>query len=251
MRAIGDVPDNDIYTINVRPMQQTVTGIEVSVLDDSELATQGPGRAGFGNMHLTDIRVYRGTQLSPENELTLENYSVSFTQPNLNLLGITFRDGRQWGVAGQQGRRSKLVVNLAEPLTTNPNETITVQLHFMDPQWTQMLPSKVQIRTSDTENIANVPEYLFYDSVAPTDTPTLAALALYLYGNLEEAEKCIQISDAENNLSLYGWILLANIEKQKNNLDEAARWYRNIEDSADRWGSGEPLINRLFDEYHE
>ena len=251
VRAIGDVPDNDIYTINVRPMQQTVTGIEVSVLDDSELATQGPGRAGFGNMHLTDIRVYRGTQLSPENELTLENYSVSFTQPNLNLLGITFRDGRQWGVAGQQGRRSKLVVNLAEPLTTNPNETITVQLHFMDPQWTQMLPSKVQIRTSDTENIANVPEYLFYDSVAPTDTPTLAALALYLYGNLEEAEKCIQISDAENNLSLYGWILLANIEKQKNNLDEAARWYRNIEDSADRWGSGEPLINRLFDEYHE
>ena len=150
-----------------------------------------------------------------------------------------------------QGRRSKLVVNLAKSLTMNPNESLTIQLQFLDPERQQMLPGKVQIRTSDTENIANVPEYLFYDSVAPTDTATLAALTMYLHGNLEDAEKFILMSAAEDNLSLYGWILLANIEKQKNNLEEAVRWYRQIEDTSDKWGVGEPLINQLFDEYHK
>ena len=58
-------------------------------------------------------------------------------------------------------------------------------------------------------------------------------------------------SAEENNLGLYGLILLANLEKRAGDMVSAAQWYSKIQETSERWANGETLVNSLFDEYHE
>lgn len=83
------------------------------------------------------------------------------------------------------------------------------------------------------------------------DAVTAAALVMYRMGDYEKAETYVLQSDDDNNLSLYGLILLANLEKRAGDMVAAAQWYSKIEETSERWANGETLVNSLFDEYHE
>ena len=177
------------------------------------------------------------------------DYSVSYGQPNIMLLGIARRNGQAWGINQQQAADHKLVVNFGEELVLEPGEVLTVQLGFEDARWKKQQPSTVRIRTNNGEGVVSVPEYLFRDSVAPMDLPTVSALMFYRLGKFEDAKRYVMHSAEENNLGLYGLILLANLEKRAGDMVFASQWYSKIEDGGQKWAAGEPVINRLFDVY--
>ena len=251
VKVEGEVADHDVYSIRIRPQQKHISAIEVGFLADLDLPWGGPGRHTNGNVHLTRIQLFRGTDSTWENELELREYSVSYCQSSLTRSGIAVKGGRPWGVLGQRGYDVKLVVNLSESVELATDEVITVRLEFLDPKLAQQLASIVRFRTLQHESFVSVPEYLFLDSSAAVDTTTIAALVMYKLGNFDQAEEYVRLSEAENNLSLYGWILLANLEKKKGNLDAATKWYDEIEATSEKWARGEPIINSLFDEYFQ
>ncbi|MEL0096974.1 MAG: hypothetical protein VW875_14095 [Planctomycetaceae bacterium] len=249
VRATGEIPDTDRYTIQVRPTQSKVVALEVGLLADFDLLWGGPGRNENGNVHTTGIRVFRGNSSDIKNELELVEFSVSYGQPNIMLLGIARQNGQAWGTNLQQAAEHKLVVNFREELVLDAGEVLTVQLGFEDARWKKQMPSTVRLRTNNGEGLVSVPEYLFRDSVAPMDLPTVSALMFYRLGKYAEAKRYVMHSAEENNLGLYGLILLANLEKRAGDMVSASQWYSKIEDGGQKWAAGEPFINRLFEDY--
>tara|TARA_Y100001934_G_C12240175_1_gene719890 strand:- start:34 stop:1254 length:1221 start_codon:yes stop_codon:yes gene_type:complete len=249
VRATGEIPDTDRYTIQVRPAQSKVVALEVGLLADFDFLWGGPGRNENGNVHTTSIRVFRGNSSDIKNEVELVDFSVSYGQPNIMLLGIARRNGQAWGINQQQAADHKLVVNFGEELVLEPGEVLTVQLGFEDARWKKQQPSTVRLRTNNGEGLVSVPEYLFRDSVAPMDLPTVSALMFYRLGKFEDAKRYVMHSAEENNLGLYGLILLANLEKRAGDMVSASQWYSKIEDGGQKWAAGEPFINRLFEDY--
>ena len=249
VRATGDVPDTDRYTIQVRPTQSKVVALEVGLLADFDLLWGGPGRNGNGNVHTTSIRVFRGNSSDIKHEVELVDFSVSYGQPNIMLLGIARRNGQAWGINQQQAADHTLVVNFREELVLEPGEVLTVQLGFEDARWKKHMPSTVRLRTNNGEGLVSVPVYLFRDSIAPMDLATISALVFYRLGKYAEAKRSVMHSAEENNLGLYGLILLANLEKRAGDMVSASQWYSKIKDGGQKWAAGEPFINQLFDEY--
>lgn len=250
VQTTGVAPDHDIYRIRFGPKQPNVTAIEITYLADPEQTFGGPGIAQSNAVHTTGMQIFNSSEPSEETIAEVKHSSVSYAAPTLSMDNLVIGDGKEWLSTGQQGQDVKLVANLGETQVVNSDGTMYLELAFIDSQFLKRIPGKVQIRTTDADGTITVPEYLIYDAAAPMDTATLAALVMYNAGEFEQAEQYVRISESENNLSLYGWILLANIEKRNENLAEAARWYSKIEDTSDRWARGEPIINALFDEYH-
>ena len=251
VKALGETPDTDIYKIRFNPTSTIVTGIEVTLEADLELPSGGPGRHSNGNVHTTDIKLFKVNAQGDATELQLDQFSVSFGQINLKLTALADGPSEAWGVSGNHGANSKAVANLLEPVSLEQGESLSVHVEFMDEQWTRHVPSIVSIKTNDQDGMLSVPEYIFVDAAGAVDAVTAAALVMYRMGDYEKAETYVLQSDADNNLSLYGWILLANLEKRKGDLTAAAQWYSKIQETSERWANGETLVNSLFDEYHE
>jgi len=249
VRATGEIPDTDRYTIQVRPTQSKVVALEVGLLAEFDLLWGGPGRNENGNVHTTGIQVFRGNSSDIKNEVDLVDFSVSYGQPNIRLLGIARQNGQAWGINQQQAADHKLVVNFREELVLDPGEELTVRLGFEDARWKKLLPSRVSIRTNDGDGSVSVPEYLFRDSIAPMDLSTISALVFYRLGKYAEAKRYVMRTAEEQNLNLYALILLANLEKRTGDLVAAGQWYSKIEEGGLKWAAGEPFINQLFEEY--
>ncbi|MFL2865990.1 MAG: hypothetical protein ACJZ8Y_12325 [Pirellulaceae bacterium] len=249
VRATGEIPDTDRYTIRIQPVQPRIVALEIGLLADFELLWGGPGRNENGNVHTTAIRVFRDRANEAEIEVDLVEFSVSYGQPNIILLGIARQNGQAWGINQQQAADHKLVVNFREELVLDPGEELTVRLGFEDARWKKLLPSRVSIRTNDGDGLVSVPEYLFRDSIAPMDLSTISALVLYRLGKYAEAKRYVMRTAEEQNLNLYALILLANLEKRTGDLVAAGQWYSKIEEGGLKWAAGEQFINQLFGEY--
>ena len=81
------------------------------------------------------------------------------------------------------------------------------------------------------------------------DLATISALVFYRLGKYAEAKRSVMHSAEENNLGLYGLILLANLEKRIGDMVAARQWYSKIEEGGQKWAAGEPFVNQLFEDY--
>ena len=95
--------DHDATRFGLGP-NKNIFQPQVGFLADLDL----PGRSGRhtnGNVHLTPIQLFRGTDSTLENELNC-GISVSYCQSSLTRSGIAVKGGRPWVYSGNVGMTS-------------------------------------------------------------------------------------------------------------------------------------------------
>lgn len=123
--AEGNNGDTDHYTFVASAPFSRITGLKLEALSDPSMAKGGPGRADNGNIGLSRIRVFAGT-----NEIKISKAAATFEQNKSNLaIAASLDDDPKtgWAVDPQFGKNHAAVFSFAEPLAT---DVISVRLEF-------------------------------------------------------------------------------------------------------------------------
>jgi eukaryotic-like serine/threonine-protein kinase len=134
--AGGNNPDQDTYTIGLRPRRSHVTAIRLDTLPDDSLPNHGSGRAGHGNFALTGI-VLRRRSVDGE-VIAIRTAWVDHSDPNTGGAkdGVdALLDGNDqtfWSVYPHQGQKHLAIFEFEEPFDFAGDEELIVQLHFQN-----------------------------------------------------------------------------------------------------------------------
>jgi hypothetical protein len=136
IRASGETPDADTYTLNFETDLKGITALRIEVLADESLPNKGPGRAENGNFVLSQLSVEALIPLSDQPQpIALQNATASFEQKGGNLsvasaIDPTKKDSKPgWAVAEQVGRNNHAVFETKTDLGDGSPTKLTVRLH--------------------------------------------------------------------------------------------------------------------------
>lgn len=120
----GSMPAQDTYTLTARTDVRGITGVRVEVLPDDRLPTHGPGRAGNGNLHLTEFAVSVSTKSQPERAVPIRIASADFEQAGWGIAAaIDGNDQTAWGIYPQVGKPHQAVFELADDIVGDAGGT--------------------------------------------------------------------------------------------------------------------------------
>jgi hypothetical protein len=136
IRATGETPDTETYTLNFETDLKATTALRLEVLPDESLPNKGPGRADNGNFVLSQIFVEAMTPGSDQPQpIALLNATASFEQKGGNLsvssaIDPSKKDGKPgWAVAEQVGRNNHAVFETKTDLGDGSPTKLAIRLH--------------------------------------------------------------------------------------------------------------------------
>lgn len=149
VRASGDNPAKETFSIGFAPPAETITGFQLEALPDDTLPAQGPGRAENGNFVLTEmtVEVYGKAH-------DLEPLRADYEQSGFDIGKVA--DGKPdtgWAIAGANGKPHQATIALKTPLSVASTQVLTVRLGFESPHVQHVL-GKFRLRyTSDRPEV--------------------------------------------------------------------------------------------------
>lgn len=133
--ASGEVPDEERYTISAPVHLDRVTAIRLDVLRDERLPMSGPGRAGNGNLHLTEIDAHwiEDGSKSPV-KLTIARASADFDQDGWTASQAIDGDTKSgWAIFPKVNESHHIVFELTAPLVTTKGGKLAITLKQLHP----------------------------------------------------------------------------------------------------------------------
>ena len=133
--ATGKTPQREIYTVSGGVNVKHLTAVRLEVMKDERLPKGGPGRAGNGNMHLTDAAL----QWFPEGSDTPVQLMISRATADFNQNGwvaahaIDGDDGTGWAIYPKVNASHHIVFELAAPVDTAGGGRLAVTLKQLPP----------------------------------------------------------------------------------------------------------------------
>lgn len=128
--ASGKVPDEEHYTVTARPAIELVSAIRLDVFKDERLPENGPGRAGNGNLHLTEIDVqWIDDEAASPRKIRVERASADFDQDGWTSSQAIDGDEKSgWAIFPHVNESHYIVFELAEPIDTRRGGRLAVTL---------------------------------------------------------------------------------------------------------------------------
>ena len=131
--ASGPNPDNETYTITLRPGPGTWTGLAVQAMQDESLPAGRQGR-GADRFVLTEVTAeLAGIGKKPGRKLafSLATYTgARYFSENPPAAAIDGNPATGWGGTSAEGTDPFLALRFSEPVQTDSDTLLTVQLHF-------------------------------------------------------------------------------------------------------------------------
>jgi mono/diheme cytochrome c family protein len=127
-RAQIKAPKTDGYTLEVSQHSKSITALQIEVLPDDSLPSKGPGQHKNGNFVLTNVSasVQHG---NATRTLVLHSAKADFEQKTFTAdKTLDADDQTGWAVSGATGKKHTLTLQLAEPVTLQAGDTLTLQL---------------------------------------------------------------------------------------------------------------------------
>ena len=128
IRAQGQNPDKDVYTIDALTNAQHVAGVRLELLPHDSLPAKGPGRAGNGNLviHQIEVRI---------NGTPVEWQAASATHSQTNHPAEHVINGHQngWAILPEVGKVQQLVLTAKQPVEVpqaNDSESATGEIQI-------------------------------------------------------------------------------------------------------------------------
>ncbi len=125
----GSNPPTDTYTIALSNPLTRATALQLEVLPDPSLGSEGPGRSANGNFVLSTLQV-----AGPDAPVLLKSASADFSQPGFPIAHTLDSDPASgWGIHGETGKPHAAVFEFAEP-PTGDNLTLTLKFQSIYPR---------------------------------------------------------------------------------------------------------------------
>jgi mono/diheme cytochrome c family protein len=125
----------DTYTITARTNVAPITAVRLEVLPDDRLPSRGPGRAGNGNLHLTEF-VLLASQGRPGSSqpVRLQSAIADFEQAGWSIAAaIDGNDQTAWGIYPQVGKPHQAIFELKDDVGGKEGTTLTFLLLQSNP----------------------------------------------------------------------------------------------------------------------
>jgi cytochrome c553 len=141
---VADNPATDIYLLTLK-LPQGATGLRLEALTSTSLPKDGPGRSTSGNFVLTEFALEKNGQ-----PLKIAQAGASFEQKDFTAAKAI--DGKRepkskgWGITGNIGKESSLVVEFAAPLA----EECEVVAHLVQEYGTNHTLGKFRLAATTT-----------------------------------------------------------------------------------------------------
>jgi len=126
--AKNKTPKTDSYTLDISGHTKLITALQIEVLPDDSLPGKGPGFNKGGNFVLTRITasIQHG---KTTQELILHSPKADFEQKTFTAdKTLDADDQTGWAVSGATGKPHTLTLQLAEPVTLQASDTLTLRL---------------------------------------------------------------------------------------------------------------------------
>ncbi|HTN76193.1 MAG TPA: PSD1 and planctomycete cytochrome C domain-containing protein, partial [Pirellulaceae bacterium] len=136
--ASGTNPPFDAYTFVVNTKLRDITGVKLEALAHPSFVKGGPGRAGNGNIALTDFRVTAqpADGSAPPVEVKLQNAQATFEQKPSLLVAFAIDGDKKsaWALDPQFGKDHAAVFETAANLGFESGTKLTFTLEFNNNQ---------------------------------------------------------------------------------------------------------------------
>ncbi len=132
--AVETRPEQDTYTITASTSLSRITALRLDVLTDESLPMKGPGRAGNGNLHLSEWEAYLFDPDSTTSvPLKFARAVADWDQEGWTIAHTLDKNTKTaWGIYPKVGESHHAVFELEEPKDLKPSSQIAVvlkQLH--------------------------------------------------------------------------------------------------------------------------
>ncbi len=195
IEAHGAVPEKDAYVVTALPVAGVVTALRLEVLARPDLPMGGPGRAGNGNLHVSEFHVLAFKAGAAQGDLLKFRRATADVEEGGRFLATSAIDGKDdtsWGIFPNVGRSHHAVFELETPLTVEAGTRLALTVK-------QLMPGhlvggmRLSVTASPPADAAALPATVTDSQAKPTDqrTPedrlTLAAHALKRHAEEELA----------------------------------------------------------------
>ncbi|MFP6887133.1 MAG: DUF1553 domain-containing protein, partial [Opitutales bacterium] len=132
----GKNPKDDRWVVTAKIALPKVTALRIEALTHKSMKRNGPGRAGNGNIALSDIRVFakKAGDKGKGKAVKLVNPRADHQQNTGNLSIASSIDGDKrktgWAVDGQIGKDHVCVFEFAEPVENESGSEFTFELDY-------------------------------------------------------------------------------------------------------------------------
>ena len=185
----GVLPERDAYTITASTLPERITALRLNVLPHDSLPVRGPGRAGNGNLHLSEIELRVFEPGATEGRVEkIRGATADFNQDGWGIERALDGDIKTaWGIHPAEGQAHHAVFVLAEPLTLKPGARLTITLRQAHGGSHLIGAFSLAVTTDDAANAAALPDEVEAALAAADRTETqriaLAAHALRIVAN--------------------------------------------------------------------
>lgn len=133
--AFGPPPDQEVYTVSGVVNAERVTAIRIEVLKDRRHPKGGPGRAGNGNLHLSEIDLHWfPTGADAPIKLKVARASADYDQPGWTSAHVIDGDAQTgWAIFPKVDASHHIVFELDKPVDTKAGGKLAVALKQLHP----------------------------------------------------------------------------------------------------------------------
>lgn len=125
--AVGANPDQEETTLIGYAAEQPIQGIRLSLLPDSSLPRNGPGRAENGNLVLSEVTLTVGKSF--ENKLNFARATSDFSQKGWEVAkALDGRNDTGWGISPQVGKPHQAEFFLSKAYASSVDTKIRIHL---------------------------------------------------------------------------------------------------------------------------
>lgn len=188
--ASGTKAAQEVYTVTGEVGLDQLTAVRIEVLKDERLPKGGPGRAGNGNMHLTDVDLQwfaKGADVPVK--LKVARATADFDQSGWTAKHAIDGDAKTgWAIYPKVNQSHHIVLELSKPIDTSKGGRLVVMLKQLPP--THHI-GRFRVSVTDAEGVGlrALPEVARQALDKPVDRRTeqeavaLAAVALEVYAH--------------------------------------------------------------------
>ena len=131
IRAGGNVPAKDTYTITIKTDLKGITGFRLEALPDPTRLAQGPGAAPNGNFVLTEFRVAASARGQPVKNVGLSKAIAEHSQDTFPVANaIDGRDDTGWAILPYTGQAHSAIFEVTNPIPGGAGTMLTLVLDF-------------------------------------------------------------------------------------------------------------------------
>ena len=193
--ASGPMPETEIYVVTAPSPLREISALRLDLLPDDSLPFKGPGRAGNGNLHVSEFsaQLFRSGAAAPEN-IPFSRATADYDQVSYGAAGMLNPDPKvSWAIHPKVGMPHHAVLTLAKKTTVAEADKLVITLkqqqggHLIGRfrlSATNSSEASAQPMTAEAQAVLSIPR----DQRTPEQRVALAARFLNLKATEELAK---------------------------------------------------------------